>query len=446
MITNSKRLSPASEQKGNLAELVLKICSRNTAVLSRMIRRHSLIMSPNCRRNGKPHAGAMVSWQTPAALWRQYLGNGCPAAHAGAARLPVCNRSTLSGDYDGTNHPHKWNDCAEVKRRKNKDWSDKYTDVDSPVLGEALYDSFVRVAMQFAITPDAAWYCRHASRKQSLLENVWEKNGAFVHQQIIWVKDRPILTRSWYMWQHDPCFFGWAAQTPSVQRRRTLVAWVRRFALALHAENPRHEVPPQDCVGHAKAARRRPYIYTADDIDRIVRAARQMPTKDFIGPETLTTLLGLLASTGLRISEALSLQCSDIGDNGLLIRKSKYGKSRLIPLHETTQAALGRYLSERARRPVYTQAVFVSSNGQALLYATVREKFRRLLVCAGLRPESSSSGPRLHDLRHTFSVRSLEQCQPDRQAAAQHMVALSTYLGHTNVTNTYWYLEATPPS
>lgn len=111
--------------------------------------------------------------------------------------------------YDGTNHPHKWSDSAEVKRRKNKDWSDKYTDVDSPVLGEALYDSFVRVAIQSAITPDAAWYCWHASRKQALLEAVWEKNGAFVHQQIIWAKDRPILTRSWYMWQHEPCFFGW---------------------------------------------------------------------------------------------------------------------------------------------------------------------------------------------------------------------------------------------
>jgi integrase len=237
---------------------------------------------------------------------------------------------------------------------------------------------------------------------------------------------------------------AWAAQTVSAQRRCTLVARVRRFALAMHAENPRHEVPPRDCVGRAKVARRLPYIYTADDIDRIMRSSRQMPTKGFIGPKTLTTLLGLLASTGMRVSEALSLQCSDVGDDGLIIRNSKYGKSRLIPLHETTQAALGQYLSERTRRPVYTQAVFVSSNGQALMYATVRETFRRLLASAGLRPESSSSGPRMHDLRHTFAVRSLEQCQHDRQAVAQHMVALSTYLGHANVTCTYWYLEATP--
>jgi integrase len=236
---------------------------------------------------------------------------------------------------------------------------------------------------------------------------------------------------------------AWAAQTPSAQRRRTLVARVRRFALAMHAENPRHEVPPRECVGHAKMARRSPYIYTADETECIMRVARQMPAKGFIAPTTLTTLLGLLASTGLRISEALSLECSDVGDDGLIIRKSKHGKSRLIPLHETTQTALGQHLSERARQPVNSGAVFLSSSGQALMYATVRETFLRLLARAGLR-ESSSSGPRMHDLRHTFAVRSLEQCQSDRQSVAQHMVALSTYLGHTNVTDTYWYLEATP--
>ena len=111
--------------------------------------------------------------------------------------------------YDGTNHPHKWTDSEEIKRRKNKDWSDKYTDVDSPIDGEALYDGFVKAAIQHAITEHAAWYCWHASKKQAFLESIWEKNGAFAHQQIIWAKDRPILTRSWYRWQHEPCFFGW---------------------------------------------------------------------------------------------------------------------------------------------------------------------------------------------------------------------------------------------
>jgi integrase len=241
------------------------------------------------------------------------------------------------------------------------------------------------------------------------------------------------------------CVLAWAvAQTPSVQRRQPLVARVRRFALAMHAENPRHEVPPRDCVGHAKTARRPPYIYNTDEVDRIMRTASQMPAKGFIAPATLTTLLGLLASTGLRISEALSLECSDLGDDGLIIRKSKHGKSRLIPLHETTRTALERHLGERTRQAVYTQAVFVSSNGQALMYHVILDTFRRLMVRAGLRAKFSGTGPRMHDLRHTFAVRSLEQCPPDRRAVAQHMVALSTYMGHTNVTDTYWYLEATP--
>jgi len=237
---------------------------------------------------------------------------------------------------------------------------------------------------------------------------------------------------------------AWAtAQTPSAQRRYELVARVRRFALATQAENPRHEVPARDCVGHAKIARRPPYIYAPEEIDHIMRTAAQMPAQGFIAPATLTTLLGLLASTGLRISEVLSLECSDVGDDGLLVRKSKHGKSRLVPLHETAQAAIERYLLERARRPVFTEAVFVSSNGQSLMYPTVRETFLRLMVRAGLR-KFRGRGPRIHDLRHTFAVRSLEQCLPNRQSVAQHIVALSTYLGHTNVTDTYWYLEATP--
>lgn len=112
-------------------------------------------------------------------------------------------------DYNGTNHPHRWTKTHGRRHPGDKDWRDKYTDVDSPEKGEALYDAFIKMAVTHAVTEDAAWYCWHASRKQRLLETVWEKHGAFVHQQIIWVKDRPILTRSWYLWQHEPCFFGW---------------------------------------------------------------------------------------------------------------------------------------------------------------------------------------------------------------------------------------------
>src|SRR5262249_43225615 len=112
-------------------------------------------------------------------------------------------------DYDGTNHPSKWNDPPEVKKAKNKDHSDTYHDWDSAADQSGLYEGFISLAVERAIAEDAAWYCWHASRKQAMLEAAWEKFGAFVHQQIIWVKSRPVLTYSWYMWAHEPCFFGW---------------------------------------------------------------------------------------------------------------------------------------------------------------------------------------------------------------------------------------------
>lgn len=110
-------------------------------------------------------------------------------------------------DYDGTNHPHKWGEAPRLSQ--NKDWSEEYKDWDRANQGEGLYDDFIRVALQVALIENAAWYCWHASKRQVMLEQIWEKHGAFVHQQIIWAKDRPVLTRSWYMWQHEPCFFGW---------------------------------------------------------------------------------------------------------------------------------------------------------------------------------------------------------------------------------------------
>jgi len=120
-------------------------------------------------------------------------------------------------DYDGTNHPQSWKD----KATKNKDWSDTYKEQhwDAATQGRPFYEAFVRVARELAITPTAAWYCWHASRRQGMLEDVWEKAGAFVHQQIIWVKSRPTLTRSVYLWQHEPCFFGWMkSKKPAVRK------------------------------------------------------------------------------------------------------------------------------------------------------------------------------------------------------------------------------------
>lgn len=108
-------------------------------------------------------------------------------------------------DYDGTNHPPKQGGAGG-----NKDWSNSYGITwDDSSQGPELYENFIKAAIEHAILPNAAWYCWHASRRQAMVEGVWEKFGAFVHQQIVWAKDRGILTRSYYLWQHEPCFFGW---------------------------------------------------------------------------------------------------------------------------------------------------------------------------------------------------------------------------------------------
>ncbi len=150
------------------------------------------------------------------------------------------------------------------------------------------------------------------------------------------------------------------------------------------------------------------------------------------------------ASTGLRISEALALQLQDVTDAGLVIRSSKFRKSRLVPLHDTTRRALQAYLAARERYAGKDAAVFLSEHRTALRYPTVVTVFLRLVRAIGIHPGPGKLGPRIHDLRHTFAVRSLEQCGGDRQAVARHMLALSTYLGHARLAHTYWYLQATP--
>ena len=108
-------------------------------------------------------------------------------------------------DYDGTNHPQSWKKGA---KDKNKDWSGEYDDWDDSAQGVELYEGFIRLAIEHAIRPDAAWYCWHASRRQAMLEGVWGQFGAFVHQQIIWAKDRLVLSRGDYHWQHEPCWYA----------------------------------------------------------------------------------------------------------------------------------------------------------------------------------------------------------------------------------------------
>jgi integrase len=175
-----------------------------------------------------------------------------------------------------------------------------------------------------------------------------------------------------------------------------------------------------------------------------MRAAAGLKPTGSIRPLTYSTLFGLIAATGMRVSEALALQLEDVTEDGLLVRETKFHKSRLLPLHDTTRRALEGYLAVRRRLGTLNGALFVSNTAAAPAYPTVVATFLRLARSVGLRGAPGERGPRIHDLRHSFAVRSLESCRADREAVARHIVALSTYLGHGHVTDTYWYLEATP--
>jgi integrase len=234
----------------------------------------------------------------------------------------------------------------------------------------------------------------------------------------------------------------WASQAESVAQRHTRYQTVCHFAHYLRMEDPQHETPPANHFRYRKT-RRIPYIYSRDEINSLVLAAMRLPPSDSLRPRTYAALIGLLAATGLRISEALHLLVSDITPNGLLIRKTKFQKTRLVPLHETAVTGLRQYLEYRQRTHRGGDHLFVSDDGEPLVYWKVYTVFRTLLKVVGLQ-SSAGRWPRLHDLRHTFAVRALESSPAGRQRIGQHMLALATYLGHVNIDATYWYLETTP--
>jgi integrase len=236
----------------------------------------------------------------------------------------------------------------------------------------------------------------------------------------------------------------WAASAPSVRQRHDRLFTVRRLACALNAEDKRHQVPPTDFFGRARKSRRTCHIFTPDEIDRLLRAASHLPPTGSMRPVTYTALLSLIVCTGLRVSEALKLELSDLTEDGLIIRATKFQKNRLVPLHQSARCELQRYVAARSRIATTTATVFISQRGAGLPYPTVNATYLYLARSAGLRGGPGLGGCRIQDLRHTFAVRSLEQCAGDRKAVAQHMAALSTYLGHAHVSDTYWYLQATP--
>lgn len=219
---------------------------------------------------------------------------------------------------------------------------------------------------------------------------------------------------------------------------------VRGFTNYLHMIDPATEVPPTDLLPW-RPRRANPYLYSADEIDTLIQAATSLRFP--LRVATLQTLIGLLAVTGMRVGEAIRLDRRDIDTARQLIvvRNSKFGKSRELPVHASTIDALRRYLRARDRLTSPTiPAVLVSSAGTRLLYCNVHWTFARLVTVAGLRPRSASCRPRLHDFRHSFAVRSLLDAYTTGADIQHRLTLLSTYLGHVDPAATYWYLSAAP--
>lgn len=252
-----------------------------------------------------------------------------------------------------------------------------------------------------------------------------------------------ITTESAVRWARQP---EWA-QPATWARKLTAV---RGFASWLSADDSRTEVPPNGILVE-RHRRKPPHIYSPQEIRRLMWHARRLPSRTGIRGWTYTILIGLLASTGLRSGEALALDIGDVDLRAgiLAIRDSKFGKSRLVPVSPTTGHALARYsrFRDTAAPRRETQAFFVAERGTRLTGSAARKTFARLCAEIGLRPSlrrRSGRGPRLHDIRHTFATTKLIEWYRAGLAVDREILKLTTYLGHSEVGNTYWYIEAVP--
>lgn len=235
---------------------------------------------------------------------------------------------------------------------------------------------------------------------------------------------------------------AWAGLARSLPERARRLGIVIRFTRYLRAEDRRHELPPA-AFGSEKRTRPSPYILSQDQIWQLVDAASRSGYRT-LRRDTYSTLFALLACTGLRASEAVRLRLQDVTPDGLVIRCSKFRKSRLVPLHETARSGLERYLQHRCPYAPGDDHVFVSLRRRPLLLRDVETAFHTAARVIGLPEGPGRARPTPHSLRHTFAVRALLTCPDARDAVTQHMVALSTYLGHAKIADTYWYLEAVP--
>ena len=254
--------------------------------------------------------------------------------------------------------------------------------------------------------------------------------------------------------QHTPIIatalvLRWAKRPQNVQPAHWAVrlSYVRSFARYWSATEPLTEIPPLSLLPF-RYQRSTPHIYSDNEIQQLLKAANNLPPLRGLRRWTYHCLFGLMAVTGLRISEAIRLNREDVDlKQGLLtIRLTKFGKSRLVPVHSSTVTKLKQYTHQRDNlypRPS-TSRFFLSNRGTPLTDCMVRQTFVKLSRQLGLRKASDSFGPRLHDLRHRFAVTTLLHWYRTGVDVEQRLPVLSTYLGHAHVTDTYWYLSAIP--
>jgi integrase len=220
---------------------------------------------------------------------------------------------------------------------------------------------------------------------------------------------------------------------------------VRTFARFLSFTDPDVDVPAMGLLPYSPP-RATPYLYSAQEITALMGAASVLSCPQ--RQATMATLVGLLAATGMRVGEAISLDVSDIdmGRQLLLVRDSKFGKTREVLLHPTTIAALGEYCAHRARWQPGSQcpAVFLSLAGTRLLYCNVQNAFQRMVAVAKLPARSGKCRPRIHDLRHSFAVASMLDAYAAGGDGRGQLALVSAYLGHVDPAATYWYLSASP--
>lgn len=237
--------------------------------------------------------------------------------------------------------------------------------------------------------------------------------------------------------------------TPETWYRR--MAILRRFIRYLRQFEPQTEMPEASIFG-PEPGRVAPHIYREEEIVDLLAAARTLGPRGSLRPATFETLFGLMASTGLRVSEALHLGDIDVDlKRGMLtVRETKFAKSRQLPLHPSTTEALARYRQQRMRHVPTTADTpfFIGSRGRRLGRPLgdrqVHRVFNALRDRLGWVNRGAHAAPRLHDLRHTFAVRRLVCWHREGTDIDQMMLALSTYLGHTKISHTYWYLSAVP--